>query len=324
VVSEASPLPVVEAAIDIGSNTVHLLVGEVTNDGLLPLADEGVGLGLGDIVDAAGRLPWSVRRDLLDVLAAQADVARRLGARDLALLGTEPLRRSADRDEFAAAVLGRVGCRLDVLTHAEEAELTLLGVTGGARVPDQLLVADIGGGSSEWVVVGPATEPATGVLPSGSRRLTTACATADPPRDVDLERLRAEAARLARESITAPPVERAIFTGGSSTNLAKALAALTGAPAPTLTRAGIEEVVAALLGTRAATSAERFRVSVSRARVLPAGAALVLALFDRFGIDEADVSTASLREGAVLALASAGGQWRGRLSDLTHGWRSAG
>jgi exopolyphosphatase/guanosine-5'-triphosphate,3'-diphosphate pyrophosphatase len=324
VVSEASPHPIVEAAIDIGSNTVHLLVGEVTDEGLLVLADEGVGLGLGDIVDAAGRLPWSVRRDLLDVLAAQAEVARRLGARDLALLGTEPLRRSADRDEFAAAVLGRVGCRLDVLTHAEEAELTLLGVTGGARVPDQLLVADVGGGSSEWVVVGPATEPATGVLPSGSRRLTTACGTADPPREVDLERLRAEAARLARESISAPSVERAILTGGSATNLLKALAALTGAAAPTLTRAGIEQVVAALLGARAATSAERFRVSVSRARVLPAGAALVLALFDRFGIDEAAVSTASLREGAVLALASAGGEWRVRLSRLTHGWRSAG
>jgi exopolyphosphatase/guanosine-5'-triphosphate,3'-diphosphate pyrophosphatase len=322
--AEASQLAVVEAAVDIGSNTVHLLVADVTDDGLLVLADEGVGLGLGDIVDAAGRLSWSVRRDLLEVLAAQADVARRLGARDLVLLGTEPLRRSVDRDEFGAAVLGRLGCRLDVISHAEEAELTLLGVTGGARVPDQLLVADIGGGSSEWVVVGPATDPATGVLPSGSRRLTTVCATADPPRDVDLERLRAEAARLARESITAPPVERAIFTGGSATNLAKALAALTGTAAPTLTRAGVESVVAALIDKRAAASAERFRVSVSRARVLPAGAALVLALFDAFGIEEAAVSTASLREGAVLALAGAGGQWRERLSELTHGWRSAG
>jgi exopolyphosphatase/pppGpp-phosphohydrolase len=57
--------------------------------------------------------------------------------------------------------------------------------------------------------------------------------------------------------------------------------------------------------------------------VLPAGAALVLALFDTFGLDEATVSDASLREGAVLALASAGGAWRERLSQLTHGWRTA-
>lgn len=320
--AEAPSGPVVEAAIDIGSNTVHLLVGMVTEHGVTTLADEGAGLGLGDTVDSEGRLPWAVRVELLDVLAAQAEVARRWQARDLVLLGTEPLRRAADRDEIATAVLGRLGCRLDVMSHAEEAELTLLGVTRGARVPDQLLVVDIGGGSSEWVVVGPASPPATGLLPSGSRRLTSACATPDPPSGADLARLRVEAANLARLSIAAPPVDRAILTGGSATNLAKALAALGGSAGPSLTRVAVETVMGMLAGVSSAASADRFRVSPARARVLPAGAALVLALFDAFGIDEATVSDASLREGAILALASAGGEWREQLSQLVHGWRT--
>ena len=320
--AEGASSPIVEAAIDIGSNTVHLLVAMVTEHGLTTLADEGAGLGLGDIVDAEGRLPWGARSDLLDVLAAQAEIARRWHARDLALLGTEPIRRASDRDEIVAAVIGRIGCRLDVLAHAEEAELTLLGVTGGASVPDQLLVTDIGGGSSEWVVVGPESAPATGVLPSGSRRLTAACSTADPPSVADLARLRSEATRLAADSIAAPPVDRAILTGGTATNLAKVLTALGEEAAPTLTRTGVDAVMHAIAGVPSVVVAERFRLSTARARVLPAGAALVLALFDVFGLDEATVSDASLREGAVLALARAGGDWRERLSHLTHGWRS--
>jgi exopolyphosphatase/guanosine-5'-triphosphate,3'-diphosphate pyrophosphatase len=323
VAAEGLSAPVVEAAIDIGSNSVHLLVGLVTDLGVTPLADESALLGLGDVVDAEGRLPWGARLELLEALAAQAEVARRWHARDLVLLGTEPLRRAVDRDEIAAAVIGRIGCRLDVLTHAEEAELTLLGVTRGARVPDQLLVLDIGGSSSEWVVVGPGTAPATGVLPSGSRRLTATCAIGDPPSIADLDRLRTEATRLAAASIAAPPVERAILTGGSATNLAKALAALGDAPVPMLTRAGVKALLGSLAAVPSVEVAERFRVSGARARMLPAGAALVLALFDVFGLYEAAVSDASLREGAVLALASAGGDWRERLSPLTHGWRPA-
>ena len=118
-------------------------------------------------------------------------------------------------------------------------------------------------------------------------------------------------------------MERAILTGGSATNVAKAVAALGLRGAPTLTRAGIEAVMEALAGVPSAVTAERFQVSAARARVLPAGAALVLALFETFGLDEATVSDASLREGAVSALASAGGAWRSRLSELTHRWRSA-
>ncbi len=214
--------------------------------------------------------------------------------------------------------------RDQLLPSAREAYLRLMN-SGlyDALVADRLLVVDIGGGSSEWVVVGPEAAPATGVLPSGSRRLTAACATSDPPTTTDLARLRSEATRLATESIAAPPVARAILTGGSATNLAKVLAALGDEAVPTLTRSGVEEVMRAIAGVPSAVVAERFRVSGARARVRPAGAALVLALFDVFGLDEATVSEASLREGAVLALARAGGDWRERLSQLTHGWGAA-
>ncbi|MGZ3631564.1 MAG: Ppx/GppA phosphatase family protein [Candidatus Limnocylindrales bacterium] len=318
--ASGSAPPLVEAAIDIGSNTVHLLVGMVTDHAVTPLADESALLSLGDVVDAEGRLPFAARRQLLDALEAQAGVARRWQARDLVVLGTEPLRRAEDREEVAAAVLGHLGCRLDVLSHAEEVELTLLGVTRGLEVPDRLLVVDIGGGSSEWVLVRPGAAPVTGVLPTGSRRLTAACAPHDPLRDEDVAVLLAEARRLATSAIVAPPVERATLTGGSATNLLKVLPGQDGVLPPTLDRAGATRALESFVGESTRQLAERGHVTPPRARVLPAGAARVVALLEAFGLQEAAVSEASLREGAVIALARAGGAWRTRLSRLTHGW----
>ncbi len=316
----SAPEPLVEAAIDIGSNTVHLLVGMVTEHAVTALADESAVLGLGDVVDDLARLPFSARAALLDALEAQVAVARRWHARDLAVLGTEPLRRAVDREEVRAAVLGRIGCRLDILAHSEEVELTLLGVTRGAPIPDRLLVVDVGGGSSEWVAIRPEAPPVTGVLPTGSRRLTATVAPADPLREADVARLRLEAGRLAADSIVAPLTARATFTGGSATNLLKVVEALQGSTLGRLDRRGVAAALASFVGQSSAQRGERYRVSPARARVLPAGAALVLTLLETFGLEQADVSEASLREGAVLALARAGGTWRERLSALTHGW----
>jgi exopolyphosphatase/guanosine-5'-triphosphate,3'-diphosphate pyrophosphatase len=315
--------PLVEAVIDVGSNTVHLLVGMVTDHAITPLADESAILSLGDVVDAEERLPFSARNALLDALEAQANVARRWQARDLVVLGTEPLRRAADRDEVAGAVLGRIGCRLDVLSHAEEVELTLLGATWGLEVTDRLLVVDVGGGSSEWVLVRPGGGPVTGVLPTGSRRLTAACAPGDRLSTADAERLLAEARRLAKEMIVAPRVERAMFTGGSSTNLLRVLGGGDAPAGSRLDRAAVAHALRTFTGLTSGEIAARYRVSASRARVLPAGAALVLALLEAFQLEVAEVSEASLREGAVIALARVGGAWRQRLSSLTHGWPGA-
>lgn len=312
--------PLVEAVIDVGSNTVHLLVGMVTDHAITPLADESAILSLGDVVDTEGRLPFSARNALLEALEDQANVARRWQARDLVVLGTEPLRRAADRDEVAGAVLGRIGCRLDVLSHAEEVELTLLGVTWGLEVTDRLLVVDVGGGSSEWVLVRPGGGPVTGVLPTGSRRLTAACAPGDRLSVADAERLLAEARRLTKETIIAPRAERAAFTGGSSTNLPRLVGGGAVPPATHLDRDTVEQGLRAMIGLTSGEIAARYRVSPSRARVLPAGAALVLALLEAFQLEAAEVSEASLREGAVIALARVGGAWRQRLSSLTHGW----
>ena len=315
--------PEVIAAVDIGSNSAHLLVALVDHRTVTPLADESALLGLGGIVDRDGRLPFAARAALIDALEGFATTARRWHANELLLLGAEPFRRATDAAEVSDMVLGRIGVPVVTLDHAEEAELTLLGVTRGAPVEAPLLVVDIGGGSTEAIVQAPGRAPKTFIIATGSNRLTQATSPADPPMPADRELL----AVRARELLAAAPgrhPSRAVFVGGSATNLARVVTGVRGgdpsAPEPTITRVGVEQAIHEIDRAPSALLAERYRVTPTRARLLPAGAALMLAFMERYELEAVETSEASLREGAVLAHRHAGSDWRPRLTELTAGW----
>jgi exopolyphosphatase/guanosine-5'-triphosphate,3'-diphosphate pyrophosphatase len=318
--------PEVIAAVDIGSNSAHLLVALVDDRTVTPLADESALLGLGGIVDRDGRLPYAARSALIEALDGFAVTARRWHANELLLLGAEPFRRAADAGEVSDMVLGRIGVPIVVLDHADEAELTLLGVTRGTPVVAPLLVVDIGGGSTEAIFQAPRMAPRTFVISTGSNRLTQACDPADPPMPADRERLAVEARALLAGAPGRHPT-RAVFVGGSATNLARVVIGVRGgdpaAPEPAITRVGVEQAIHDIDRTPSAVLAERYRVTPTRARLLPAGAALMLAFMERYELDSVEISQASLREGAVLALRHAGPDWRSRLTGLTAGWPDA-
>ena len=87
------------------------------------------------------------RDELVGTLQAQVDIARRLGAVDVTIVATEPLRRAADAHRVVQEIRRGHGVPVHVLEHDEEGILTLLGVTGGVPVEDDVVVVDIGGGS---------------------------------------------------------------------------------------------------------------------------------------------------------------------------------
>jgi exopolyphosphatase/pppGpp-phosphohydrolase len=110
-----------------------------------------------------------------------------------------------------------------------------------------------------------------------------------------------------------------VGVGGTVTNLVKVLpVALVDR---TLTRQRIHEIQAILSTEPAAVVSERHLVNPIRARLLPAGGAIVEAILDHYGLDRMRVSNASLREGAILAVQHAGPSWRDGLADLARGWR---
>ena len=114
--------PAVGAAVDLGSNSVHLLVAAIA--GHTPgRSSMSLAFLAGAAVDGAAHLGEATTARLLETLAAYAATARSLGARHITLLGTEPLRRAADAARVVAFVEERTGAPLHVLTHEEEAYL---------------------------------------------------------------------------------------------------------------------------------------------------------------------------------------------------------
>jgi exopolyphosphatase/guanosine-5'-triphosphate,3'-diphosphate pyrophosphatase len=305
------------AAVDIGSTSVHLLVAELDGAELTPVADLSEFLGLGPIVDADGRLGAATRDLLRDTLVSYVEGARRLGAGQVTIVATEPLRRAGDAARAVMDIERATGVPVNVLTHEEEAFLTLIGATAAQPITVETLIVDIGGGSSEFCDVPAAgTAHASGVR-LGAGRLTDKHVAHDPPTRDELTAM-AHAAELALQGAPVAAPQELVLVGGTASNLLKV--------APTT---GDDRVIdAARLGLAIDTVLSRssddlvtqFAVRARRARILPAGAMIVEAIMRRYGLDAARVADGGIREGAVRIGLHAGPAWRDRLQVLAHGW----
>lgn len=305
------------AAIDVGSNSIHLLVAALSppqtlvRRGLTTVDDRSLLLGLGEVVDRLGNIPDEQRGQIMTGIAEYLLLARTAGAAHVTMIGTEPFRRAADGDEVAAQVGVVTGLPLHVISEQTEALLTFIGVTGGVAPEEALVVVDIGGGSTEVSVYTPGQPLTTVPLAIGSARLTRGTVEHDPPTKEEMERLQHTAAAAASElpSMEWPASRkpRAIFVGGTATNLARL---------GRLTRAGLAEDRRTLAKMTSAQVVEHFGVRPQRAVQLAAGAAIVDALLERAGLDEALVADTSLRDGAIIAMARFGDAWPDRLPEF--------
>ena len=152
------PARATAAAVDIGSYSVHLLVADVSRHSLRVRHDESAFLGLGRRLGAGDKL-GPARATLRETIAGFVAQATALGATTISLVGTDPLRRAADRDYAIEEIRSVTGLEVSVLSHEEEAMLALLGVQQGQPIKRELVMVDVGGGSTEIVVARPG-EPA--------------------------------------------------------------------------------------------------------------------------------------------------------------------
>ena len=306
----------VGAAVDVGAYSVHLLVAEVHGHRLVELLDESVTLGLGAVVDERGELGFEAGYRLVETLVGYAETARSRGASSIAFVATDPLRRAADAQAVATAVTARTGVPVEVLRHDEEALLALLGVQAGRPILHQTVLVDVGGGSSEILLAGPGGDPVAVGLALGASRMTRAHVQSDPPDRADIERLLAEARAVLAGAPPAEPTDL-VAVGGTADNLLRIGPRLS---RRVLTVRRIEAIMDRLTAAPAEAISREYGVKLSRARVLPAGAAILVAVAERYGRDSIRISNHGLREGLVLASAHAGSRWRPDLAWLAHGW----
>jgi exopolyphosphatase/guanosine-5'-triphosphate,3'-diphosphate pyrophosphatase len=308
------------AAIDLGSTSVHLLIARPDRSGLVVLDDESTFLGLGAAVDGPGELGTAGRATLASTVGAYVDQARDLGVVDPIVMGTEPLRRLADATRIVADVSARTGVPLSVLEHEEEALLTLVGLTAGNAVRHDLLVVDIGGGSSELVEIGPGRLARAAGIQLGVGRLTRRIVDRDPPIAEHFAALNAAALEAFDWTPSRPPAE-VVFVGGTATNLLKLLRRANGAERDDrLDRAALETARRIVASGPAELLGASYGLREARIRLLAAGAAIIEAILDRLDIPAGRVVDTGIREGAIIAADRAGSGWRERLDELAHGW----
>ena len=309
----------IAAAIDIGSYSVHLLVAGIGRRSLEVLHDESAFLGLGRRLEAGERL-GAARATLRETIAGFVAQANALGAGTISVVGTDPLRRAVDRDYAIEEILAVTGVEVRVLSHEEEAMLALIGVQQGQPIKRELAMIDVGGGSTEVLVAGPDRDPVAVGLPLGAARLTSIHVTTDPPTPEQVGALRASvgAAFLAAPASNAKLL---IAVGGTARSLLR-----VGPPRRDreLSATRVAWALELLSSAPAASIAERYNVRLSRALVLPAGAAILEGALARYRLPQLRVAAGGLREGLILAAHHAGPRWREELPALTRGWAHSG
>ncbi len=298
------------AAVDIGSNTLHLVVVEVAAGTLrLTVLDRWAELvRLGADVAATGAIGPERAARAEATLRAQAERARLLGATHLLGLATEGVRAAANADEMLDRFSAALGAPVTLVSGLEEAALTFWG--GASIAPDPLAplaVADLGGGSCEIALgAGGAIDWARS-LPLGSGRLIDALHPADPPTPEDRAAL-AQAAQATLDALPRPEwlATQLIGVGGTAT----AMARLAPRAGQAVTRADIDALGGALAAHPAEVIAATHQVDADRARLLVGGVAAWGAIMSWLGVEEMLASECGVREGAIIAWLRAGDDWQ--------------
>ena len=323
------------AAIDCGTNSIRLLVADVEPpdrdvggsggpNGAGTLVDldrrmEIVRLGQG--VDRTGRLAPEALDRTFAACRSYADVIRAHAAERVRFVATSATRDAENRADFVAGVREILGVEPSVVSGAEEARLSFTGATRGlveahpARTAAPVLVVDIGGGSTEFVLGGVEdTDEAVIAAASvdiGCVRLTERHLVTDPPTSAQIASARADVEAAIDVAGRSVPLGRAgslVGLAGSVTTVAAMALGLERYDAARIHRARIgadrvREVTARLLAmTRAERAALDF-MHPGRVDVIGAGALILAAVVDRVGLPEVIASEHDILDGIAWSLA---------------------
>jgi exopolyphosphatase / guanosine-5'-triphosphate,3'-diphosphate pyrophosphatase len=282
------------ACIDIGSNTTRLLVAECAPGRVLEVHQERAFTRIGRELGSGGTIPQAKIDEVVQVVSAQLQSARELGAAEVRGVATAAIRRAANGAELASAVHRACGLELQILSGAEEARLAFVGAAQTLdHVPaGPLGVVDVGGGSSE-LVVGRAPDQVSWSVSFGvgSGDLADRYLRSDPPSAGELVRARAEI-QQAFSGLEVPTPHEAVAVGGSASSLRR----LAG---PLLDREALTRALRLLGSERATEVARRFALDLERVRLLPAGLLILEAASELFGT-ALQIGRGGVREGVLL------------------------
>lgn len=296
--------------LDVGSNTVHLLVVDAHRGGHpTPMSSTKEPLRLAESIDDSGKLTRRGADNLVSTVREFAKIARSSGCTDVMAFATSAVRDAANCDDLLARVRAETGVDLQALTGVDEARLTFLAVRrwfgwSAGRIID----LDIGGGSLE-LSSGVDEEPDVALtLPLGAGRLTREWLPGDPPdrRRVAVLRdwLDSELAEASQTLLGAGPPDLAVGTSKTFRSLARLTGAAPSGAGPrvkrVLTANGLRQLIAFISRMTTADRADLEGVSTERAPQIVAGALVAEASMRALSLDAVQICPWALREGIIL------------------------
>lgn len=296
--------------LDVGSNTIHLLVVDAHRGAHpTPMHSEKTVLKLSERILKSGELSSEGADDLVRAVKAAKKSAANLGCEEMMAFATSAVREAVNCGEVLSRVTEETGVELHVLTGAEEARLTFLAVRRWyGWSAGMLLVLDIGGGSLE-VAMGLDEEPDLALsFPLGAGRITRTRFTGDPPSRLELEDtsawLTSELKSLSKKVAKLGAPDHVVATSKTFRSLARLTGAAPYAQGPrvrrVLTEAGLRQLIAFITRMTASDLAELEGVSASRSHQLVGGALVAQAAMGVLSVSELEICPWALREGVIL------------------------
>jgi exopolyphosphatase/guanosine-5'-triphosphate,3'-diphosphate pyrophosphatase len=296
--------------LDVGSNTLHLLVVDAHQGARpIPAFSHKAELHFGEHLDSENRLTHECAMQLLAFVEEALQIAEDKGVHETLAFATSAVREAANGDEVLRMIEEQTGVAIRVLPGPDESRLTFLaarrwhGWSAG-----RLLMLDIGGGSLE-IAAGHDEDPTVAIsLPLGAGRLTREWLPGDPPSPDDVRRLRkhvrAEIARSAGSVLREGRPNHAVATSKTFRQLARIAGAAPSSEGPYVRRmlrhSAVTEIAERLSRLSLAERAELPGVSSVRAPQLAAGAIVADAAMDLFDLNELEICPWALREGVIL------------------------
>ena len=255
---------------------------------------------LGQNLDSTGRLDEERVEVAIETLVRFAARARELGATRVIAVATEATRAAANGVTFLDRVREASGIEVRAIDGQEEAALTFRGIAASTDITGDALIADIGGGSTELIAVRDGAMQSVRSIPLGSGRLTDRFVNTDPPEVSQLAACEKEAEKAIRGA--AGPLEltngsgtRLIVVGGTGEYLARIVP-----DGARIDLDAVRQVLSRLRTLSASELATEIDIPETRARVLPAGVAIVAAIAEWMNLDRIEISQSGIRTGLLV------------------------
>ncbi|HEY6284789.1 MAG TPA: CHAD domain-containing protein [Ktedonobacteraceae bacterium] len=305
------PASAIHAAIDIGSNTIEVLIARCLPDNLEIIEHQSTMVRLGESVDDKGEISRDKFKMALDAIKKYQKLAKGHGAEKILAFATEALREAQNSQKFIETVKHETDIEVRLISGFAEAVLDYYGTTYSSDTPTDAGVLDVGGGSTEIVTAKNGRITWLTSVPIGSGEIHDRYLPSDPPTREEIEAARSYlASQLAMLHIQqAPPA--LIVTGSSASSLLKLTrrAYKLDEQSDRMTFEDLALCEGLLCAFPAKEIAKRFDQNPERALVLPAGGMVIQAVMQCLHLNEIHVSSHGVREGALLAYARYGEHW---------------